>query len=57
MRVFGWVRDGVVRVEIAETYPLLRAGEAQSDLESRRTSGKLLVIPRNQRRWVPTDAA
>ncbi len=49
-RVFGWVRDGVVRVGIAGRYSLAEASAAQSDLEGRRTSGKLLVIPRTSGR-------
>jgi NADPH2:quinone reductase len=44
-RVFGWVRDGVVEVTIGGTYSLDEAPQAQSDLEHRRTTGKLLIRP------------
>ncbi len=44
-RVFGWVRDGTVPATISARHPLADGARAQSDLEARRTVGKLLVIP------------
>ena len=41
--VFGWLRDGVLKLQIHATYPLREAGRAQADLESRKTTGKLLL--------------
>ncbi|MFY0408571.1 quinone oxidoreductase family protein [Solicola sp. PLA-1-18] len=44
-RVLGWVRDGSVTVTVGGTYPLADAARAHDDLEGRRTTGKLLVLP------------
>jgi NADPH2:quinone reductase len=41
--VFGWLRNGHVKLQIHATYPLREAGRAQADLESRGTTGKLLL--------------
>ncbi|HEY3684412.1 MAG TPA: quinone oxidoreductase [Streptosporangiaceae bacterium] len=43
--VLGWVAAGDLNVHIGRTYPLDSAGEAHSDLEGRRTTGKVLLIP------------
>jgi NADPH2:quinone reductase len=43
--LFTLVRTGKLKVRIDETFPLTSAGEAQQALASRRTSGKLLLIP------------
>jgi NADPH2:quinone reductase len=43
--VLRWVDEGKLKVEIYRKYPLSEAGQAHRDLESRRTSGKLLLIP------------
>ncbi len=43
--ILGWIAGGRLRVRIHATYPLARAAEAHRDLESRATSGKLLLIP------------
>ena len=43
--VFRWVADGSVRLRIAHTYALADAAEAHRDLESRKTAGKLLLLP------------
>jgi NADPH:quinone reductase len=42
--VYGWLADGSLDVRIGATYPLEDAGRAQEDLESRRTTGKLLLV-------------
>jgi NADPH:quinone reductase len=41
--VYGWVADGSVDVRVGATYPLEDARRAQVDLESRATTGKLLL--------------
>ncbi|HEY7694417.1 MAG TPA: quinone oxidoreductase [Gaiellaceae bacterium] len=41
--VYGLVADGSLDVRIGATYPLEDAPRAQDDLESRRTTGKLLL--------------
>jgi len=43
--VFDALLDGSLRVRIGGRYALDEVGQAHTDLESRRTTGKLLVIP------------
>jgi NADPH2:quinone reductase len=43
--VLGWVEDGTLEVRIEREFPLAAATEAHRELESRRTTGKLLLIP------------
>ncbi|MEO7421520.1 MAG: quinone oxidoreductase [Ornithinibacter sp.] len=43
--VLGAVSDGSLRVEVGGRYPLTEAATAYADLESRRTQGKLLLLP------------
>ena len=43
--VFAALRDGVLRVELRHRYPLAAAAEAHRDLEARRTTGPLLLMP------------
>jgi NADPH:quinone reductase len=43
--VFGWVADGSLQVAIGGQYPLAEARRAHEDLQGRRTTGKLLLIP------------
>ncbi len=43
--VLGWIAQGKLKLHIHKTYPLAHAGEAQTDLESRKTTGKLVLIP------------
>ena len=43
--VLGWVRAGTLRLRIDREFPLARAAEAHRELEGRRTTGKLLLIP------------
>jgi len=42
--VYTWIADGSLDVRIGGTYPLENARRAQEDLESRRTTGKLLLV-------------
>src|SRR5205085_10928789 len=43
--VLQWVSEGKLKVHVSKTYPLEAAGQAHRDLESRKTTGKLLLIP------------
>ncbi|MEU8757961.1 quinone oxidoreductase [Streptomyces sp. NPDC048659] len=43
--VFEWVRSKALEVTVTGRYALSEAAQAHSDLESRRTTGKLLLIP------------
>ena len=43
--VFRWIQEGALNVLVGAKYPLGEAGLAQQDLESRKTTGKLLLIP------------
>jgi NADPH:quinone reductase-like Zn-dependent oxidoreductase len=44
-RVFTALRDGVLHVDVHHRYPLAAAAEAHRDLEARRTTGSLLLLP------------
>ncbi|MCU1303781.1 MAG: Alcohol dehydrogenase, zinc-binding domain protein [Candidatus Sulfotelmatobacter sp.] len=43
--VFSMVSAGKLKLRIAHTYPLAEAQQAHRDLEARKTTGKLLLIP------------
>ncbi|MGI8722759.1 MAG: quinone oxidoreductase family protein [Geodermatophilaceae bacterium] len=43
--IFGWIADGSLRVQIGHRYPLADAAEAHRDLEGRKTTAKVLLIP------------
>jgi len=43
--VLGWVAKGEVKLRMEHVYPLAEAAQAQSDMEARRTTGKLLLEP------------
>ncbi|HYW53043.1 MAG TPA: quinone oxidoreductase [Dongiaceae bacterium] len=43
--LFGAIAAGKLHVRIGATYPLAGAAQAHRDLESRKTTGKLLLIP------------
>ncbi len=43
--LFGMVSSGKVRVEPSATYPLAEAARAHRDLEARKTTGSLLLLP------------
>lgn len=43
--LFGWVSSGTLRPHIGHRYPLADAARAHADLEARRTTGKLLLLP------------
>ncbi len=42
--LFGWIADGL-DIRVHDRYPLADARRAHEDLEARRTTGKLLLIP------------
>ena len=44
-RLFDWVREGRLRVAPARDFALPKAAEAHAAMESRATTGKLLLIP------------
>ena len=43
--VFGMIAEGKLKLRIEHTYPLSEAQRAHRDLEGRKTTGKLLLIP------------
>jgi NADPH2:quinone reductase len=43
--VFAWIAEGTLDVRIGNRYPLEEARRAHEDLEARRTTGKLLLLP------------
>src|SRR4051795_12271624 len=44
--VFGWIADGRLDVRVGARYPLQEARNAQEDLAARKTTGKVLLMPR-----------
>ena len=44
-RLFGLIADGKLDVRIGARYPLDQAAQAHRDLEGRKTTGKVLLIP------------
>lgn len=44
-RLFAWIMAGDVKVDIGAVYPLADAAQAHIDMESRASTGKLLLIP------------
>ncbi|MEU8303662.1 quinone oxidoreductase [Actinomadura sp. NPDC048955] len=43
--VYAWVESGAVKVHVGRRYDLAEAAAAHADLEARRSTGKLLLIP------------
>ncbi len=43
--VLGWVADGSVSVRVGAEFPLAGAAQAHRELEGRRTTGKVLLLP------------
>jgi NADPH2:quinone reductase len=43
--VLGWVASGELKLRTEFIYPLTEAAQAQTDLEARRTTGKILLEP------------
>jgi NADPH2:quinone reductase len=44
-KLFDWIASGDLKVRIGRAYPLAEAARAHADMESRVTTGKLLLIP------------
>jgi NADPH2:quinone reductase len=43
--VFEWIADRKLELRIGGRYPLSEARQAHEDLEARRTTGKLILLP------------
>jgi len=43
--VFGMIKEGNLKLRIEHIYPLTQAQQAHRDLEGRKTTGKILLIP------------
>jgi NADPH2:quinone reductase len=43
--VFRWIADGMLKLRMEHDYALAEAAQAHRDLEGRRTTGKVLLIP------------
>jgi len=43
--LFGWIQSGKVKVRIEKVFDLKDAAEAQRQLEARRTTGKVVLVP------------
>jgi NADPH2:quinone reductase len=43
--LFGWIRDGKLKLRMEFEFPLKDAAEAHKALEGRKTTGKVLLIP------------
>jgi len=43
--VFGMIRDGKLKLRIEHVYPLAEVQQAHRELEGRKTTGKLLLLP------------
>ena len=43
--LFDVVRSGKVKIDITRTYPLADAARAHTDMESRRTTGSIVLVP------------
>ncbi|MFP5333341.1 MAG: quinone oxidoreductase family protein [Acidimicrobiia bacterium] len=43
--LFGWIEAGTLEVRISARYPMERTADAHRALESRQTTGKVLLIP------------
>ena len=44
-QLFDWITEGRLRVRSGGEYPLADAARAHADMESRKTTGKLLLVP------------
>ena len=43
--MLGWIQKGELKMRIGATFPLAEAAEAHRQLEGRKTTGKVLLIP------------
>jgi len=44
-RLFSAIRDGVLTIEPAHSYPLAQAAQAHADVEARKTMGAVVLLP------------
>jgi NADPH2:quinone reductase len=44
-QLFDWIAAGKLNIRIGGTYPLAETAQAHANMESRATTGKLLIIP------------
>lgn len=44
-RLFEWIDAGQLKIHVGGVYPLAEAARAHADMEGRRTTGKLLLVP------------
>jgi len=44
-KVLDWVATGELKLRMEHSYPLTQAAKAQTDLEGRKTTGKILLEP------------
>ncbi|MER9445535.1 zinc-binding dehydrogenase [Mesorhizobium sp. M0340] len=44
-QLFDWIASGDLKIRIGGVYPLAEAACAHADMESRGTTGKLLLVP------------
>lgn len=44
-QLFDWITEGTLRIRLGGEYPLANAARAHADMESRKTTGKLLLVP------------
>lgn len=43
--MFGWIREGRLKVRLGAEFPLVRAADAHRALASRKTTGKVVLLP------------
>jgi NADPH2:quinone reductase len=43
--ILGWAANGQLKLRTEHTYPLAEAAQAQIDMEGRKTTGKILLVP------------
>ena len=43
--MFGVLRDGTVKIDITATYALEKTADAHRDIESRTTTGAMVLLP------------
>jgi NADPH2:quinone reductase len=44
-QLFDWIAAGKLKVRVGGEYPLADAARAHADMETRKTTGKLLLVP------------
>jgi NADPH2:quinone reductase len=44
-QLFDWIADRRLRIRIGGEYPLADVAKAHADMKSRKTTGKLLLVP------------